>query len=123
MTNTTRTARELVQHGYAEVSAGRVDALRDLLREDFVEHRPGNPSGRDAWVEFMARSPFATAVFEIKRVIADGDQVAVHYWVAPEGGPELAVVDLWRIEDGLIVEHWDVVQPVPDPEKIPNGMF
>ncbi|MDX3006935.1 hypothetical protein PWY87_35065 [Kribbella solani] len=34
-----------------------------------------------------------------------------------------AGVDIWRLEDGMIVEHWDVVQPVPDPGEIPNGMF
>ncbi|MFL6119925.1 hypothetical protein [Actinophytocola sp.] len=34
-----------------------------------------------------------------------------------------AVVDIWRFEDGLIAEHWDVRQPVPEPSAVPNGMF
>jgi predicted SnoaL-like aldol condensation-catalyzing enzyme len=33
------------------------------------------------------------------------------------------VVDIWRLAEGLVVEHWDVVQPVPEPSAVPNGMF
>jgi predicted SnoaL-like aldol condensation-catalyzing enzyme len=38
-------------------------------------------------------------------------------------GRGMAVVDLWRLEDDLVVEHWDVEQPVPEPEHVPNGML
>lgn len=42
----------------------------------------------------------------------------------PEGDERgFAVVDIWRLEHGQIVEHWDVVQPVPEAARIPNGMF
>ncbi|RSM71731.1 hypothetical protein DL991_34860 [Amycolatopsis sp. WAC 01375] len=84
------------------------------VHADFVTHSPGFPSGRDAFVEAMRNSPMAGADVSVKRVIADEDHVVVHLHVVPPG-EELgtAVVDIVRVEDGLIVEHWDVKQPVP----------
>ncbi|WP_425568408.1 hypothetical protein [Nonomuraea rubra] len=49
------------------------------MREDFVEHSPGNPSGRDAWTAFIRTSPIAAARLDLKRVIAEGDLVMLHY--------------------------------------------
>ncbi|WP_329429180.1 nuclear transport factor 2 family protein [Streptosporangium sp. NBC_01495] len=126
MTDPTETEhnRKLVLEGFAEFAKGNVDILRTLVREDFVEHSPGNPSGRDAFIDFIAHSPVAGARLELKRVIADGQYVVVHYlMITSDDERGTAVVDIWRLEDGLIVEHWDVVQPVPDPAEIPNGMF
>ncbi|MEU0564978.1 nuclear transport factor 2 family protein [Nonomuraea sp. NPDC005983] len=116
--------REFIVNGFAEFAAGNVDVLRTMLKEDFIEHSPGNPSGRDAFVASMKDSPVASARLELKRVVADEQFVAVHYHMVPsDGGRGHAVVDIWRIEDGLIAEHWDVVQPVPDPQETPHGMF
>ncbi|WP_431933116.1 nuclear transport factor 2 family protein [Nonomuraea jabiensis] len=116
--------KEIVLRGFSEFAAGNVEILRDLLREDFVEHSPGNPSGRDAFIEFIASAPVAGAKLDLKRVIAEDDHVMLHYHMVPPGDERgIAVVDIWRMVDGQIVEHWDVVQPVPDPGEIPNGMF
>ncbi|MFI9845396.1 nuclear transport factor 2 family protein [Nonomuraea sp. NPDC051941] len=116
--------KEIVLRGFSEFAAGNVEILRDLLREDFIEHSPGNPSGRDAFIEFIASAPVAGAKLDLKRVIAEDDHVMLHYHMVPPGdGRGIAVVDIWRMVDGQIVEHWDVVQPVPDPGEIPNGMF
>ncbi|MEV4578138.1 nuclear transport factor 2 family protein [Nonomuraea jabiensis] len=116
--------KEIVLRGFSEFAAGNVEILRDLLREDFVEHSPGNPSGRDAFIEFIASAPVAAAKLDLKRVIAEDDHVMLHYHLVPPGDERgIAVVDIWRMADGQIVEHWDVVQPVPDPGEIPNGMF
>jgi predicted SnoaL-like aldol condensation-catalyzing enzyme len=116
--------REIVLRGFSEFAAGNVEILRGLLREDFIEHSPGNPSGRDAFIEFIASAPVAGARLDLKRVIAEDDHVMLHYHMVPPGNERgIAVVDIWRMVDGLIVEHWDVVQPVPDPGEIPNGMF
>ncbi|MEU6711843.1 nuclear transport factor 2 family protein [Nonomuraea sp. NPDC046802] len=116
--------RELVLRGFTEFAAGNVDILRTLLREDFVEHSPGNPSGRDAFIEFIANSPVARARLDLKRIVADAEYVVVHYHMDPRsGGRGFAVADLWRLVDGQIVEHWDVVQSVPESSDVPNGMF
>jgi predicted SnoaL-like aldol condensation-catalyzing enzyme len=116
--------RKLVLEGFAEFAKGNIDVLRTLVREDFIEHSPGNPSGRDAFIEFIANAPVASARLELKRTIADGQYVVTHYLMTAPGDQRgTAVVDIWRLRDGLIAEHWDVVQPVPEPAEIPNGMF
>ncbi|MFB9630362.1 nuclear transport factor 2 family protein [Nonomuraea helvata] len=116
--------KELVLRGFTEFAAGNIEILRTLIREDFFEHSPGNPSGRDAFIEFIADSPVAESRLDLKRVIAEDDHVVLHYHMIPPGNERgLAVVDVWRLVDGQIVEHWDVVQPVPEPEEIPNGML
>jgi predicted SnoaL-like aldol condensation-catalyzing enzyme len=115
--------KKLFLDAFARFAGGDVEVLRTVLREDFVEHSPGNPSGRDAFVDFIAASPVAGARFEMKRVIADESHVVAHYRMIGADGGETAVVDIWRVEDGLIVEHWDVVQAVPGSAELPHGMF
>ncbi|MEV6217305.1 nuclear transport factor 2 family protein [Nocardia sp. NPDC051833] len=116
--------RELIVHGLAEFARGNIGVLRELLHEDFVEHSPGNPSGRDAFLAFIATAPVARARLDIKRVIADDDYAVVHYHMIGAGdGRGSAVIDVWRLVDGRITEHWDVVQPVPEPASTPHGMF
>ncbi|AUI60490.1 nuclear transport factor 2 family protein [Amycolatopsis sp. BJA-103] len=84
------------------------------VHPDFRTHSPGLPSGRDAFVEAIRNSPLAGADVTVKRVIADDDHVVVHLHVVPAGDERgAAVVDIVRVADGLIVEHWDVKQPVP----------
>ncbi|NUS93117.1 MAG: SnoaL-like domain-containing protein, partial [Nocardia sp.] len=63
------------------------------------------------------------ARLELRRVVADDEHVVVHYrMTTPADERGTAVVDIWRLVDDRIVEHWDVVQPVPDSAQIPNGM-
>jgi predicted SnoaL-like aldol condensation-catalyzing enzyme len=67
----TQANKELFLTSFAAFTNGNHDVLRAVLREDFIEHSPGNPSGRDAFVQFIKTSPIATARLELKRVIAD----------------------------------------------------
>ncbi|MDW5327168.1 nuclear transport factor 2 family protein [Plantactinospora sp. KLBMP9567] len=108
--------KSVVLHGFEQFAAGNIEVLRTLLHEDFIEHSPGNPSGRDAFVDFIATAPVADAKLELKRIVADEEHVVVHYRMATRDDERgVAVVDIWRLVDGQIVEHWDVVQPVPEP--------
>jgi predicted SnoaL-like aldol condensation-catalyzing enzyme len=61
---------------------------------------------------------------DIKRVIAEGDLVVSHLLInmAPENRG-MAGVDTFRLQDGKIVEHWDVLQPVPERAANDNTMF
>ena len=62
--------------------------------------------------------------FEIKHILVDGDLAAIHlYGQVRSDQPGGAVVDLFRLENGLIVEHWDVLQPIPETAINPHPMF
>jgi len=118
--------KELVRRCYDEFFAKRnLDTVKDLLREDFIQHSPNSPSGKAAYLDHLRNAAFVGAKVRIQRIIADGEYVAVHHHMTLPGddGPGLAVVDIWRIADGQIAEHWDVEQPIPDVSNVPNGML
>lgn len=105
------------------------EAFRAWVHPDYIQHHPQSPTGRDGTIavlaEHMARHPQMS--HDVKRVIYGEDGlIAIHYHfrLAPEDRG-MAVIDLIRIEHGYLVEHWDVIQPIPDPTtcKNHNGMF
>ncbi len=103
-------------------------AIDTYVDPGYIQHNPMAATGSEAirtfFKGFYANSPGAT--IEIKRALADGDLVAVHYRANFTGKPDdrgLAVVDIFRIANGKIVEHWDVGQPVPEKSANENGMF
>lgn len=132
MTSTTAAAhRTLALDLFARLDAGDLDGALALLHPDFVSHNPrvahdpATGSGLDAFALFF-RSPAGSALLaagaDVRRVVADDDLVAVHNRIALPGG-DVAAVDILRVRDGLVIEHWDVVQPVPQEPSNPHGMF
>lgn len=105
------------------LDAARVD---DFISPDYVQHSQLAPPGREALKDFLrnAKRDTPDAVHDIKRSFADGDHVIVHYHVrrTPED-PGFAVIDIFRIADGMIAEHWDVLQPVESGGPNPISMF
>lgn len=92
----------------------------------YIQHNPGAPDGIDGFKAFIAmrKEKFPNAKAEIKRVFADGDFVILHvHGVREPGERGVAIVDIFRLENGKIVEHWDVVQPIPETAANTNGMF
>lgn len=92
----------------------------------YIQHNPGAPDGIDGFKAFIAlrKEKFPNARSEIKRVFADGDFVILHvHGVREPGERGVAIVDIFRLEKGKIVEHWDVVQPIPEKPANSNGMF
>ncbi|MEU4420099.1 nuclear transport factor 2 family protein [Actinoplanes sp. NPDC024001] len=105
--------KRLFLEAFTRFAEGDTEVLRQIIREDFVSHVPGAPAGRDAWIEFIKNSPIASATLELIHVVADPEFVVAHYHVTPpEGGLSEAVVDIWRFENFLIVEHWAVSNPL-----------
>lgn len=102
------------------------DAVDRHLPPDYIQHSSLAPPGLDALKEFLRmvskESPDARQT--IHRAFADGDHVIVHVHVErwPDD-PGLAVVDIFRLEDDRIVEHWDVIQEVPEKSVNPISMF
>jgi predicted SnoaL-like aldol condensation-catalyzing enzyme len=93
---------------------------------EYKQHNPYAATGAQPAIDFLG--PYlkknTQAKAEIKRVIAEGDLVAIHYHTT--SGPQdrgRAVVDIFRLENGKVVEHWDVVQDVPEKSANNNTMF
>ncbi len=95
--------------------------------EGYIQHNPNVPSGPAAgFVESISGlfERFPDWSTEIKRVITEGDLVVVHHHVRQtKDDLGSAVVDIFRVIDGKLIEHWDVVQPVPAEAKNDNTMF
>jgi predicted SnoaL-like aldol condensation-catalyzing enzyme len=93
--------------------------------EDYIQHNPGIADGRDAAVQAL-EPKFSAGGFhaEVKLVLVDGDHAAIHVHARSAPGERGgAVADLYRLDDGRIVEHWDVLQPVPEASANGHPMF
>lgn len=97
-----------------------------VVAEDYIQHNPEVPDGKEPFVSFFtgffAENPDSKA--RIVRSAADGDLVWLHV-ESTIGADDLgqAVIDIFRVEDGKIVEHWDVIQNVPAESANENTMF
>ena len=102
------------------------DAASRHLGSRYIQHNPVAPDGPEGLKGFIGflKSKFPDSKSEIKRVFAEGDYVILHVHAVREPGTRgRAIIDIFRLENGKIVEHWDVAQDIP--EKMPhnNGMF
>jgi|ERR1700687_3272183 predicted SnoaL-like aldol condensation-catalyzing enzyme len=102
------------------------EAAAPYFGSRYVQHNPNAPDGIDGFKAFLGflREKFPQSRSEIKRVLADGDYVILHvHAVRTPGERGSAIVDVFKLENGKIVEHWDVVQPIPEKSANGNGMF
>lgn len=110
-----------------QVASGKVhEAYKSCIGPDFRHHNPYFRGDADslmlAMEESAAKNPHK--ILEVKRAIEEGDIVAVHSHVKQNqedlGG---AVVHIFRFHNDLIVEFWDLGQPIPENSPNENGMF
>jgi predicted SnoaL-like aldol condensation-catalyzing enzyme len=106
---------------------GRVrEAFMTYVAPSYIQHNPIARDGRDAAIAalepFFASQPHALR--EVQRIVVDGNFAAVH--VRLRQNPQdrgFAVVDILRLENGMIAEHWDVIQAVPEHSNNAHPMF
>jgi len=102
------------------------EAAAKYLGPRYTQHNPAaadGPEGLKAFLGFL-REKFPNARSEIKRVFADGDYVILHVHAVREPATRgAAIVDIFKLENGKIVEHWDVRQEIPEKAANSNGMF
>jgi predicted SnoaL-like aldol condensation-catalyzing enzyme len=102
------------------------DAASKHLGSRYIQHNPvaaDGPEGLKGFIGFL-RDKFPNSKSEIKRVFAEGDYVILHVHAVREPGTRgRAIIDIFRLENGRIVEHWDVAQDVPEKAANANGMF
>jgi predicted SnoaL-like aldol condensation-catalyzing enzyme len=102
------------------------EAVAKFVGSKYIQHNPQAPDGPDAFVQFVNgfAEQFPQLHVEVKRVIAEGDLVMTHSLLTTSTGDRgTAAADIFRLEDGKIVEHWDVLQPVPESAANDNTMF
>ena len=103
------------------------DAFRLYAVPAYRQHNPLIEDGMEGVKKFVAWiiSNHPDARGEIKRVFADGDHVILHsHWHGLSDNTRgEAVVDIFRLEGGKVLEHWDVIQPIPETSTNANTMF
>jgi predicted SnoaL-like aldol condensation-catalyzing enzyme len=102
------------------------EAAAKYLGSKYTQHNPRAADGAEglkSYLEFL-KGKFPKSRSEIKRVFAEGDYVILHVHAVREPGTKgQAIIDIFKVADGKIVEHWDVVQDVPDQALNSNTMF
>ena len=101
-------------------------AVDRFIAPGYIQHSPSVGPGRERLKAFldMIRQQTPEAVHDVKRAFVDGDHVTVHYHVRRwPGDLGWAVIDIFRVEDGMIAEHWDVMQDVTEGGPNPNSPF
>jgi predicted SnoaL-like aldol condensation-catalyzing enzyme len=102
------------------------EAASKFIGPRYVQHNPraaDGPEGLKAFLAFL-REKFPDYHSEVKRVFADGDYVIVHVHNVPTPGSRgNAIIDIFKLENGKVVEHWDVRQEIPEQSANSNTMF
>ena len=94
--------------------------------DKYIQHNPIAADGKEAAVEVLGKALQALPgwSYEVKHAYVDGDYAIIHSHVRMKADDRgMAVVDIFRFENGKVVEHWDVVQPIPEKSANGNTMF
>lgn len=119
--------RQLVLKFYNGVfNDHQVASSASVIVDDYIQHNPGVPDGKAAFVDYFTgyfqKNPAARS--RVVHSASDRDLVLLHVH-STNGATDRghAIVDIFRVKAGKIVEHWDVVQTVPEPSANKNTMF
>ena len=101
----------------------RTERAADYISfETYIQHNPQVPDGLDALTGFMAGPGSSMVYRDVFKLIGQGNLVMTYSQVDFDGA-DMAVFDLFRVEDGRIVEHWDNMEPIPEGPQPNSGKF
>ena len=126
MTREEQNKKVVVDYYQTAFNGNPEKAAADHFGDRYIQHNPQAEDGPEAFIGFVKwlRGEYPELSLHIKRVIAEGDMVATHsHLVLVPGEPGRALADFFRLENGKVVEHWDVIQDVLKSSANSNGMF
>ena len=102
------------------------EAMERYAGAEYIQHNPGVANGKQGFIDYFEKTKrdYPGMHVEFKRAIAEDNYVVLHCRQEFPGDHVWAAIDIFRLDhNGKIVEHWDVLQIVPDDAANPNGMF
>lgn len=100
--------------------------INEFIHHDYIQHSTAASGGREGLRAFFEDrgDRFPDVEMAIKAKYADGDRTIFHiHCIRHKGDPGMSVVDIFRMEDGMVREHWEVVQDIPAELPHDNGIF
>ncbi len=103
-----------------------VAAVERFVGAEYIQHNPDVGDGTDGFIEYFQRMArdYPDKTIDVRRVVAEGDLVALHTHQVWPGGEEYVTMDFFRFDgSGRIIEHWDAIQKVPSHTKSGRTMY